>query len=92
MATLKVTIAGKEFPLTVDQDTHDQVLEAAAMINQKIEEHQQQFKVDEKDALAMCSLELATLNSQLQRQAQEWQHAHNEIEAIHATLQNAETI
>ena len=92
MATLKVIIAGKEFPLTVDENTHGEVQLAANAINQKIQDHQQQFKVDVKDALAMCALEFATLNSQLQKQAKEWQQAQTEIEALHFTLQNAETL
>ena len=67
MATLKVIIAGKEFPLTVDDSKHEEVLKAADTINQKIQKHQEQFKVDVKDALAMCALEYATQNTQLQQ-------------------------
>lgn len=92
MATLKVSIAGKEFPLTVDESTHQEVQDAANTINQKIQDHQQQFKVDVKDALAMCALEFATMNSQLQKQAQEWQQAQTEITSLHFTLQNAENL
>ncbi|MCX6189322.1 MAG: cell division protein ZapA [Bacteroidetes bacterium] len=92
MATLKVTIAGKEFPLTVDESTHNEVLQAAESINQKILQHQQQFKVDVKDALAMCALEFATLNCQLQKTAHEWHQVQTEIDALHFTLQSAESI
>jgi hypothetical protein len=92
VATIKVIIAGKEFPLTVDESTQQEVVHAAETINQKILQHQQQFKVDVKDALAMCALEFATLNSQLQSQAKEWQEAQAEIEALHFTLHNAESI
>jgi cell division protein ZapA (FtsZ GTPase activity inhibitor) len=92
VATLKVTIAGKEFPLTVDENTHQEVMHAAESINQKIQQHQQQFKVDVKDALAMCALEFATLNTQLQKQAKEWQQAQSEIEALHFTLQSADNL
>ncbi len=91
MATLNVTIAGKEFPLTVDESTYDEVLQAAASINQKIQQHQQQFKVDVKDALAMCALEYAAQNSQLQKQSQELQNAQTEIDALLFTLQTAES-
>ena len=92
MATLKVSIAGKEFPLTVDESTHQEVQDAANTINQKIQDHQQQFKVDVKDALAMCALEFATMNNQLQKQAKEWQQAQTEITSLHFTLQNAENL
>ncbi len=92
VATLKVIIAGREFPLTVDENTHDEVLQAAESINQKIQQHQQQFKVDVKDALAMCALEFATLNSQLQKSTQEWHQAQTEIDALHFALQSAENI
>ncbi len=92
VATIKVSIAGKEFPLTVDESAQQEVHHAAETINQKIQQHQQDFKVDLKDALAMCALEFATLNSQLQKQAREWQQASTAIEALHFTLQNAESL
>jgi len=92
VATLKVTIAGKEFPLTVDESTHQQVLEATDMINQKIEEHQQQYQVDVKDALAMCALELATINSQLQLQASEWNQAQKELDTLRFTLRHVDSL
>ncbi len=92
MATLKVTIAGKEFPLTVDESTHNEVLAAVELINQKIQQHQHQFKVDVKDALAMCALEFATHNGQLQKVALEWEQAQTEIDTLHTTLQSAESI
>lgn len=92
MATLKVIIAGKEFPLTVDDSAHTEVLQAAESINQKIQQHQDQFKVDVKDALAMCALEYATLNSQLQKASQEWQKVQTEIDALHFTLQSADSL
>jgi len=92
VATLKVLIAGKEFPLTVEENVQKEVLEAAELINQKIQQHQQHFQVDLKDALSMCALEFASLNVQLQKQARDWQQAQTEIEALQFTLQSAESI
>lgn len=76
----------------MDESTHNQVLEAAELINQKIDEHQQQYHVDVKDALAMCALELATLNSQLQLQAKEWNQAQQELDTLRFTLQHVESL
>jgi cell division protein ZapA len=86
LETIKVNIAGKEFPLSVEQGSMEDVKKAAAIINQKIKKHQEQFNVEVKDALAMCALEFVTQNMQLQQKEGEWQTAGESLNSVYELL------
>jgi cell division protein ZapA len=90
LETIKVNIAGKEFPLTVEDGSQNDVKQAAAIINQKIKQHQDQFKVELKDALAMCALEFVTQNMQLQKKEGELETASTGIDSVYQLLRNSE--
>jgi cell division protein ZapA (FtsZ GTPase activity inhibitor) len=90
LETIKVNIAGKDFPLTVEAGSQKDVIQAAALINQKIKQYQDQFKVDAKDALSMCALEYITQTLQLQKEAGDWEAANGRIDIIHHALRGTE--
>jgi hypothetical protein len=64
--SLKINIAGLEYPLRIKDDDVDNVEKAAELINGKITEFEKNYSVKEKrDVLAMVMLQLV---SQLQQQ------------------------
>lgn len=70
MKTLKVkiNIAGRQYPLTIDADEEIAVREAGKEINQMIESFEKKYAVtDKQDAIAMAALQIASKYSSLKR-------------------------
>ena len=70
MKTLKVkiNIAGRQYPLTIDADEEIAVREAGKEINQMIESFEKKYAVtDKQDAIAMAALQIADKYSSLKR-------------------------
>lgn len=62
--SLKVTIAGRTYPLTIAESEKDKVERAANDINKAIQVLQENYAVkDMQDLLAMTALQLATKSS-----------------------------
>jgi len=59
--SLKVVVAGRTYPLTLNEEEKDKVLKAADDINKAIKTLQDSYAVkDMQDLLAMTALQLAT--------------------------------
>ncbi len=59
--SLKIVVAGRTYPLTVDESEEQKVLKAADDINKSIKLLQDNYAVkDMQDLLAMTALQLAT--------------------------------
>ena len=59
--SIKVNIADRSYPLTVERSEEEKVRKAARMINDKLKVLQQQFAIsDRQDMLSMVALEIAT--------------------------------
>ncbi|GAB5416318.1 MAG: hypothetical protein Crog4KO_10980 [Crocinitomicaceae bacterium] len=59
--SLKVVVAGRTYPLSVNESEQDKVLKAAEEINKAIKLLQDNYAVkDKQDLLAMTALQLAT--------------------------------
>jgi cell division protein ZapA (FtsZ GTPase activity inhibitor) len=59
--SIRVTIAGRTYPLTIERDEEEQVRKAAKYIEDKINELRKQYAVtDLQDYLAMVALEMST--------------------------------
>jgi len=59
--SIRVNIAGRTYPLTIDTDEEEQVRKAAKAIDEKINELKDQYAVnDMQDYLAMVALEFST--------------------------------
>lgn len=59
--SIRVNIAGRTYPLTIDTEEEEQVRKAARQIDEKINELKNQYAVnDMQDYLAMVALELST--------------------------------
>ena len=61
--SIKVTIAGRTYPLTIDRNEEEVIRKAAAEINKNIESLKSNYAVkDVQDLLAMTALQFATKN------------------------------
>ena len=59
--SIKVTIAGRSYPLTIERDEEENVRRAAKNINEYIQELQDNYEVNDKqDLLAMAALQMST--------------------------------
>ncbi|MFN8713368.1 MAG: cell division protein ZapA [Bacteroidota bacterium] len=59
--SLKLTIAGRTYPLTVDSREEAGVSEAAKLLNSRVQELEATYLVkDKQDLLAMAALQFAT--------------------------------
>ncbi|MEO6882920.1 MAG: cell division protein ZapA [Bacteroidia bacterium] len=66
--SIKVTIAGRTYPLTVKTEEADNVREAEALINKKLKEYEESYAVrDKQDLIAMYVLQLAVQNLILEK-------------------------
>lgn len=62
--SIKVVVAGRTYPLSVNENEVDKVQEAASNINKAIQMLQQNYAVkDMRDLLAMSALQMATKSS-----------------------------
>ncbi|MBG14872.1 MAG: cell division protein ZapA [Crocinitomicaceae bacterium] len=61
--SIKVTIAGRTYPLTIDREEEEVIRKAAAEINKNIDSLKNNYAVkDIQDLLAMTALQFATKN------------------------------
>lgn len=61
MESIKVHIAGREYPLTVPAAEADAIREAAVLIEKRMADFRAKYKVvDKQDLLAMAALHLAS--------------------------------
>jgi len=84
--SLKIVVAGRTYPLSVEENEVDKVQSAAANINKAIQVLQENYAVkDMRDLLAMSALQLATKSN-----GQKGKTVDNslEIETIEAQLKS----
>lgn len=59
--SIKVTIAGRTYPLTIERDEEEKIRKAAVQINENIKHLQENYAVkDMQDLLAMTALQFST--------------------------------
>lgn len=60
--SLKITIAGRIYPITVQTNERENVLQAASVLSEEIIRFEKEYDVkDKQDLLAMAALKIATL-------------------------------
>jgi cell division protein ZapA (FtsZ GTPase activity inhibitor) len=58
--SIKVSIAGREYPLTVNEGEETNVFKAAELLNAKLKEFEANYAIrDKQDLLAMCALQVS---------------------------------
>lgn len=66
--SLKVVVAGRTYPLSVNENEQEKVLKAAEDINKAIKLLQENYAVkDKQDLLAMTALQLATKENKVEK-------------------------
>ncbi len=84
---IKITVADRQYPVTVKPEDEKAVRTAAKMINDKISEYQRQFQAkDKQDYLAMSAL------MNLVEQMKETVPNQHEIELLGEKLENMNTM
>ena len=64
--SIKVNIAGRTYPLTVDQQDHEQILQAEQSIEESIQQFRQSYAVKDKhDLLEFAELPLTARKNSL---------------------------
>lgn len=64
--SIKVSIAGRIYPLTVQQNEEENIRKAAKAIDEMVKNYEQNYAVkDKQDLLAMCALQFATQTMEL---------------------------
>lgn len=59
--SVKVSIGNRTYPLRVNREEEEKVLQAAQSINKRLKEFEDSYAVkDKQDLLAMCALQFAT--------------------------------
>ncbi|MDG1253280.1 MAG: cell division protein ZapA [Schleiferiaceae bacterium] len=57
---IKVSIAGRSYPLTIERQEEERVRKAVTVIHSAMQRFEERYAVgDKQDALAMCALQLA---------------------------------
>ena len=91
---IKVTIAGRTYPLTIKREEEEQIRSAVKTINDAVVRFEERYAVqDKQDVLSMCALQLASRAELAFRQYQDVQSqaskALAEVEvALDAALQD----
>jgi cell division protein ZapA (FtsZ GTPase activity inhibitor) len=82
--SLKITLAGRTYPLTVNEGEDEKILKAADDINRAIKLLQENYAVkDMQDLLAMTALQLATKGVTAPAQTNQ----QNELENLELSLE-----
>ncbi|MFM1745304.1 MAG: hypothetical protein RLZZ630_1241 [Bacteroidota bacterium] len=65
-------IAGKTYPLRVNEQQESELIQAAQTVNRRLKEYEKAFGVrDIRDLLAMCALHLSAEHQRMQQQKSE---------------------
>lgn len=68
--SIKVVLAGRNYPLTINEDEEKRVREAVQKINNSIKRLQESYAVkDMQDLLAMTALQLASQKNEVQMES-----------------------
>ncbi|MBI1267784.1 MAG: cell division protein ZapA [Cryomorphaceae bacterium] len=87
--SIKVKIAGRQYPLTIKRDEEELIREAAKKVDDNVKFFQENYAVkDRQDLIAMTALQMATLALKAQKQPVD-NSLLSELEDIRKQLQDA---
>ena len=64
---IKLTIAGKSYPLTIDREKEEFYRRAEKEVNELVSVYRNRFRAEPEDYLAMAALQLAVNNVEVER-------------------------
>lgn len=69
--SIKINIADRIYPLTIDMEEEEVIRQAAKMINDRLKEYQENYAVrDKQDLLSMAVLQYATASLKAEKKMQ----------------------
>ena len=83
--SVKVSIGNRTYPLRVNREEEEKVLQAAQSINKRLKEFEDSYAVkDKQDLLAMCALQFATetLNQHKQEKKNTGEEVNEQIDRL----------
>ena len=85
---IKVSIAGRTYPLTINRHEEENIRKAATKIEAIIKQFESNYAVkDKQDLLAMCALQFATQVAQKEiDKLEDSQHIEDQIEKLNQML------
>ena len=88
---IKVTIAGRTYPLTIKREEEEQIRSAVKTINDAVVRFEERYAVqDKQDVLSMCALQLASRAELASQQFQDVQsQASNALAEVEVALDAA---
>lgn len=87
--SIKVKIAGRQYPLTIKREEEELIREAAKKVDDNVKFFQENYAVkDRQDLIAMTALQMATLALKAQKQPVD-NSMLTELEDIRKQLQDA---
>lgn len=63
---IKLTIAGKSYPLSIERESEEKYRRAEAEINDLVTEFRGRFRAETEDYLAMAALQIALANVEME--------------------------
>lgn len=86
--SIKVNIAGRTYPLTIQMEEEEHIRKAASDINETLQYFQENYAVkDRQDLLAMTALQLLS-KSMMQNQNGSIENEENQLSELNNTLQS----
>jgi cell division protein ZapA len=85
---IKISIAGRVYPLTINRDEEEEIRRAAAKIEAIVKQFEANYAVkDKQDLLAMCALQLSSKVESLEGKTMiDSSKFENELDSIEASL------
>lgn len=85
--SIKVSIAGRIYPVTIERSEEENVRKAVKAINEKVSDYEKNFNVkDRQDLLAMASLNFASKSVELEH------NSHKDEKSILDRLEKADKL
>ena len=86
--TIIVTISGREYPVNVMPEQQSSMKKAEAAVNEQIHKYSSSYAIsDPRDLLAMCALQLAFLQQEIEdKERQNLEKINDKVKAIEAAL------
>ena len=89
---IKLSIADRVYPLSVDAEQEESLRQAAAQLQKMVQQFEANYAVNDKqDVLAMCALQLANTVNLKNRDQHKYQSSVTQLKALSNAIDNALT-
>lgn len=90
--SIKITIANRVYPLTIQREEEESIRKTAKMIDERIKEYENDYAVkDKQDLLAMCALDFASSNKTAKGHWSESEEIIEDVRSLNEKIKEAIT-